>query len=198
MGFSTLMDIIGSMIIGGIILMNLANLNSNISNNSYFYGSNKNAQVDIVIVASMIDRDFNLIGYNGNYNMLMNDSTIIFGDTSSIQFLSDIDNNGSFDTVYYYVSNTDALAHTPNPRDRILYRKINSQPTKIIGNNVTEFRLEYFDGLMNKIPSPINFNPNVNFIRIAFRVESSFPINDLFADAIWRRMTVTTKNIVKS
>lgn len=197
MGFSTLLDIIGSMIIGGIILMNLMNLNINVANNFYYYGHNKNAQIDLVIVATIIDRDFNLIGYCGNHESLKNDSTIIYGDSSSIVFLSDIDNNGFFDTVRYYVGDISELSHTPNPKDRILYRKINNQPPKIIGNNITDFSLIYYDGLMNKITSPINYNSNVNFIRISIRVESNYPLNDLYADAIWKRITVTTKNIVK-
>ncbi len=196
MGFSTLIDIAGSMFIGGIILLNLLNLNNNLATNSFYYSNYKNSQVDLVILASVIERDFNLIGYSANYNAIKNDSTIIYGDSSSIRFLSDFNNDGNFDTVYFYIGNVNELLNTTNPRDRLLYRRINNNSPKIIGS-VTEFKLSYFDGLMNEIHSPIIYNSNVNFIRVSLRVESSFPVDDRYSDAIWKRMTVTTKNIVK-
>lgn len=56
--------------------------------------------------------------------MNMNDlPKVTHADTSSIKIVFDVDKNGFYDTVYYYVSNTTILSGTANPRDRILYRK---------------------------------------------------------------------------
>lgn len=197
MGYSTLIDVLGSAIIGGLLLMNLLRLNATVVENETHFSHDKSAQIDVVLIATLIDRDFNLMGYCGNHSLITSDSTLSYGDSTSIRFYADIDNNGSYDDVYYYLSDTSALSHTPNPRDRILYRQINSGTPQIVGNNITEFSLVYLDGLRNEITPPVVYNPNVNFVKVAFKVEDPFAYDDNYAQAVWRRLTVTTKNLVK-
>ena len=198
MGYSTLIDVLGSAIIGGLLIMNLLRLNSTVVENETHFSHDKSAQIDVVLIATLIDRDFNLMGYCGDHSQMSTTNTyLIFGDSTSIRFLADLDNNGSYDDVLYFLSDTSALSHTPNPRDRILYRQINSGTPQIIGNNITEFSLNYLDGLRNEITPPVVSNPNVNFVKVAFKVEDPFAYDDNYAQAVWRRLTVTTKNLVK-
>lgn len=196
MGFSTIIDILGSTFIGGILLINLLNLSANITENESIYGHDKSLQVDVVIAATIMDRDFGLLGYCGDYSK-MDTTAIIFGDSVSVRFLADVDNNGFFDTLYYYTSDLNALAHTPNPRDRLLYRKLNSQAPFVIGNTITEFKLGYLDSFGNELPFPISLTSHVNFIRIAFKVEDPFAYDEQYTEALWRRLTVTANNLTK-
>lgn len=196
MGFTTIIDILGATIIGGIVLMNLVKMNSNVIQNESMFGHDKNLQVDVVILATIMDRDFGLLGYCGDYTK-MDSTAIIYGDSLSIKFLADVDNNGAFDTLYYYTSDTTALSHTPNPRDRILYRQLNSNPPFVVANNITEFNLKYLDTFANEQSIPIDLTKIVNYVRIAFKVEDPFAYDENYTEALWRRLTVTANNLTK-
>lgn len=196
MGFTTIIDILGATIIGGIVLMNLVKMNSNVIQNESMFGHDKNLQVDVVILATIMDRDFGLLGYCGDYTK-MDSTAIIYGDSVSIKFLADVDNNGTFDTLYYYTSDTTVLSHTPNPRDKILYRQLNSNPPFVVANNITEFNLKYLDTFANEQSIPIDLTKIVNYVRIAFKVEDPFAYDEEYTEALWRRLTVTANNLTK-
>jgi hypothetical protein len=196
MGFTTLIDILGATIIGGIILINLLKLNQNVVQNESMFGHDKSLQVDVVILATIMDRDFGLLGYCGDYTK-MDSTAIIYGDSVSIKFLADTDNNGVFDTLYYFTSDTSVLSSTPNPRDRILYRQLNSNPPFVVANNITEFDLRYLDTFGYEQPIPIDLSKIVNYVRIAFKVEDPYAYDEQYSEALWRRLTVTANNLTK-
>lgn len=196
MGFTTIIDILGATIIGGIVLMNLLNMNQNVVQSESMFGHDKSLQVDVVILATIMDRDFGLLGYCGDYTK-MDSTAIIYGDSVSIRFLADVDNNGIFDTLYYFTSDTAVLSNTPNPRDRILYRQLNSNPPFVVANNITEFNLKYLDTFSNEQTIPIDLNKIVNYVRIAFKVEDPYAYNEEYTEALWRRLTVTANNLTK-
>ncbi len=124
MGYSTILDILGASIIGGILLLNLLKLNENVYQVDNATGHDVNLQVEVVNVANIVDGDFNKIGYCSDPMNMNDDPKVTLADTSSIKIVYDVDKDGDYDTVYYYVSNTSLLSNTPNPRDRILYRKL--------------------------------------------------------------------------
>ena len=196
MGFTTIIDILGATIIGGIVLMNLLNMNQNVVQAESIYGHDKNLQIDVVILATIMDRDFGLMGYCGDFTK-MGKTAIIYGDSVSIRFRADVDNNGEFDTLYYFTSDTAALSHTPNPRDRILYRQLNTNPPFVVANNITEFNLKYYDTFSNEQSIPINLDVIVNYVKISFKVEDPFAYSEEYTEALWRRLTVTANNLTK-
>lgn len=196
MGFTTIIDILGATIIGGIVLMNLLNMNQNVVQAESMYGHDKNLQIDVVILATIMDRDFGLMGYCGDFTK-MDTTAIIYGDSVSIRFRADVDNNGEFDTLYYFTSDTAALSHTPNPRDRILYRQLNTNPPFVVANNITEFNLKYYDTFSNEQSIPINLDVIVNYVKISFKVEDPFAYSEEYTEALWRRLTVTANNLTK-
>lgn len=196
MGFTTIIDILGATIIGGIVLMNLLIMNQNVVQAESMYGHDKNLQIDVVILATIMDRDFGLMGYCGDFTK-MDTTSILYGDSVSVRFLADVDNNGSFDTLYYFTSDTATLSHTPNPRDRILYRQLNSNPPFVVANNITEFNLKYYYTFSNEQPIPINLDVIVNYVKISFKVEDPFAYSEEYTEALWRRLTVTANNLTK-
>lgn len=195
MGFSTIIDIIGAAIIGGILLLNLLKLNQNVYQVDNATGHDVNLQVEVVNVAYVIENDFNKIGYCADPAKINDDPKVILADTSSIKFIYDEDKNGIYDTVYYYLSDTNTLPETPNPRDRILYRKINDNYPFILSNNITEFRLQYLDAFRDTLPVPLVSPGLANYIKISFRVEDPFAYDQNYVEAFWRRLTVTSKNL---
>lgn len=195
MGYTTILDILGASIIGGILLINLLNVNGNLIENDSIYQHDKNLQIDLVITASTIERDFNLLGYVNSLAAVGNNENIFNGTANSIRFRSDIDNNGTIDTIFYFLSDTSALNMTPNPRDMILYRKLNNDIPFVLANNITRFRLTYLDSQLNEVTPPITLSSVVNYIRIELRVEDPYAYDNQYSEAIWRRITVSTNSI---
>jgi len=123
MGFSTLLDILGSSIIGGMLLMILWRLNDAATQNTYNYGGEVIVQQNLVEVVSLLEHDFRKIGYCKDWTKIPDPSqAIISADSTSIKFLTDLDNDGQVDSLRYYLGPTSELTVTPNPRDRMLYR----------------------------------------------------------------------------
>jgi hypothetical protein len=67
-------------------------------------GHDVNLQVEVVNVANIVDGDFNKIGYCSDPMNMNDDPKVTLADTSSIKIVFDVDKNGVYDTVYYYVS----------------------------------------------------------------------------------------------
>ncbi|MDP2362227.1 MAG: hypothetical protein Q8M94_00505, partial [Ignavibacteria bacterium] len=147
------------------------------------------------IAATVIERDFSLLGYVRDVNQVGFNRNIFSGDSTSISFRSDIDNNGVIDTISYFISDTSALSHTPNPRDMILYRKINSDFPFVLANNITRFRLTYLNSILGEVNPPIVLTTAVNYIRIEIRIEDPYAFDNKYSEAIWRRITVSTNAI---
>jgi hypothetical protein len=195
MGYTTILDILGAAVIGGILLINLLKVNGSLVENESIYSHDKNLQIDLVIAATVLERDFSLLGYVKSTNLVGLNQNIFSGDSVSITFRSDIDNNGVIDTIHYFISDTSALSHTPNPRDMLLYRKTNSDYPFVLANNVTRFRLTYLNTFLAEVPPPIVLTSAVNYIRIEIRVEDPFAFDNKYSEAIWRRITVSTNAI---
>jgi hypothetical protein len=198
MGYSTILDILGAAIIGGILLINLLNVNGNLVENESIYSHDKNLQLDLVIAATIVERDFNMLGYVKSVDQVGLNQNIFAGSENSIRFRSDIDNNGVIDTITYFISDTSALSNTPNPRDMILYRRINSDLPFVLANNITRFRLTYLNTMLQDVPPPIVQTTAVNYIRIEIRVEDPYAFDNKYSEAIWRRITVSTNAINRS
>lgn len=198
MGYTTILDIIGASIIGGILLLNLLKLNENVYAVDNATGHDVNLQVEVVNVANIVDGDFNKIGYCSDPMNMNDDPKITLADTSSIKIVFDVDKDGDYDTVYYFVSDLNLLSNTPNPRDRMLYRKVNSDIPFIVSNNITEFKFQYLGALYDTLSTPLASPGLATYIKISFRVEDPFAYDQNYTEAFWRRLTVTSKNLKRN
>ncbi len=122
---------------------------------------------------------------------------ILFADTSSITFLTDIDRNGFLDSLSFYVSDTTALSFTKNPRDRIMYRKLNTQQPLIICTNITRFYIKYFDALGMELMSPVAQTKRIAFMQISFKVEDPEAYDEKYSEAYWQQVRLTSRNLIK-
>ena len=97
MGFNTILDILGSIIVGGLLLLILFKINSNTTSNVYNTNSEANVQQAMVSVVEVLESDFRKIGYCKDWNLIPDPTkAILLADTSKIKFLTDIDNDGIF------------------------------------------------------------------------------------------------------
>lgn len=201
MGFSTLIDIIGATILGGILLIMVNKLNERAIETNIVYGSDKLLQMEVVQLADLLESDFRRIGYCEDPSKV-SDSTqiIISADTSQIKFITDTNRDGNLDTLQYYVSDTLALNMTKNPRDRILFRKHQDYPNEQILNvssNITHFYLRYFDALNVELSSPVASPSLISYMEISFKVEDSEAYDEQYSEAYWQQVRLTSRNLRK-
>ena len=94
--------LIGSFIIGGIILLMLLSLSAYLTNKSHSTVMNEISQYSVTEFGNVIEYDFKKMGYRvGVGNGILNT------DSSSISFLADLDNDGTVDSVSYYTEQND-------------------------------------------------------------------------------------------
>jgi len=198
MGFSTIIDVLGSLIIGGLLLLILMRLNGTVTEHYYITGSDRNLQRSLAETAILIEKDFRKMGYCADpYKITETMDIVIVGDSDFISFYTDVDKDENLDIMTYFVSDTNALAATKNPRDRILYRQINSDTPLMISTNITRFLLEYYDVFGNKLTSPVASPGNITHMKISMRVEDPEAYNEQYSNAYWQQVRLTSKNLRK-
>jgi type II secretory pathway component PulJ len=196
MGYSTLLDILGSILIGGLIMLILFRLNASATSNLYNNTSEANVQSAMISVGTVLEHDFRKIGYCKDWTKIPDPTkAILFADTSSIKFLTDINNNGSVDTLYYYLGPTSELSNTPNPRDRLLYRVVNGETPKSSNVGITKFKLIYFDSFGNTLATPVTPPGQIQKMQIDLQVENPEPIDSTYVVAFWRQLRLTARNL---
>jgi hypothetical protein len=196
MGFSTILDILGSMIIGSILLSITLRLNDSATGKTYNNSAELSLQENMATVAQIIETDFRKIGFCADWNKFPDPSkAVIFADEASIKYLTDIDSDSNMDSVLYYLGPTSELLSTPNPRDRMLYRIVNNEAPKTSNLGVTQFRLVYFDALGDTIPPPITTPGLITSVEINLAVESVAAYDTAYSSAFWRQIRLVARNL---
>lgn len=201
MGFSDIIDLAGSMIIGGLIMLILFRMNDAAVENVYNNGGEVSLQQNLSITAKVLEDDFRKIGFCEDWKKIPDPSkSILLADSTRIKFLTDIDKDGSgpdgnVDTLYYYLGPTSELTTTPNPRDRFLYRVVNHDTPRGINLGVTQFKLLYFDALGDTIDFPVTIPSQVYTLEIDLTVENVAGYNQKYSSAFWRQIRLVARNL---
>jgi len=200
MGFSSLIDILGSTLIGGILLITLFRLNDSGIENTYNNSGELTSQQNMTTVVQILENDFRKIGYCKDWTKIPKpNESIIIADSNQIKFLTDIlpDGNpdGNVDTLYYYTGSTNELLSTPNPRDRYLYRVINGQTPVQVNLGVTQFSLKYFGALGDTLTFPITVPGAISSVQIDVSVENISAYDNIYSTVFWRQIRLSTQNL---
>lgn len=196
MGFSTLIDILGSVVIGGMLLMILLRLNDSAVQNSFQYNGEMIVQRNLVEVVQLIEHDFRKIGYCKDWNNFPDPTkAILVADSTRITFLSDVDSDKDMDTLTYILGPESELLDTPNPHDKMLYRQINNEP--LMGSNlgVTQFRITYYDPFGTEITLPILIPSEIYTMQIDLIVEDVAAYNQEYNRVFWRQIRLAARNL---
>jgi len=210
MGSQVIIDLIGSMILFGWLLLTSLRVNTANAENMQTYGGELLVQENLVEITKLLEYDFRKIGFCLEPNKIPDPTkSILLADSTRIKFLSDVDMtgtgpDGNIDSIYYYLGPTSELASTQNPRDRLLYRVINAQAAKGSNLGVTKFLLAYFDDTGNVIPTPVTgLNlQKIQTVQISLVLENvtaselveTAPINNQFSSAFWQQMRLSSRN----
>lgn len=198
MAFAPILDVIGSILIGGSILLILLQMNDSTVENHYLNSGEFIVQNNLVSIVEMLERDLRKIGYCEDWENLPDPTISILEATShSITFLTDVsisENNqlgdGVVDTLKYWVgSNTDIeVKKTPNPNDRILYRKINSEAPLYANLGLTQFDINYFNAHGDKITSMPTSPPlGIITMQIDITVENTAAYGDELSEDVYSK-----------
>lgn len=214
MGFSTLLDIIGSMVIGGILLTILLRLNDASTQKIYTKSNDLTVQQNLTTLVQILEYDFRKIGYTVDPRAVLDPRTndvfnptdaIISASETSIFYYADVNipfvdpyQLGDLDSVKYYLGPTSECTSTPNPRDRILYRVINNETPVPTNLGVTQFRLIYFDIYNDTIPTPVADPDLIQKIEINLVVEDGSAYDQQYSNAFWRQLRLASRNMSRS
>lgn len=197
MGFTTILDIIGAMVIGGILLLTLFTINDNTVQNYFYYNADFILQRDLVDIILIVEGDLRRIGYCADPdNLIPPNKTILHADSNSIAFVTDLQKAGKLDTIEYRVGTPSDLPGTINPRDIPLYRIINNNSLgKSVTGVVTEFHLVYYDALGDTILFPIVAPGEIQTMELSIKVENAAAYNQNYSNAYWRQVRLASKNL---
>jgi type II secretory pathway component PulJ len=222
MGFAALIDIAGSVVIGGFLLLILFGMNDNAARNTYNFTGELTVQENLVAVVQLLEYDFRKIGYCENPLALPKpeENALLYADTSSITFLTDAmigpgytKGDGVVDTLRYYLGSNAELSRTPNPRDRFLYRKLNNNSPSRVNLGITYFKIRYFrdsltaSGSTTLAEIPPNTLPKayvagtptgITAMQIDIKVENAASYdanNNSYRSVFWRQLRLSSRNL---
>jgi hypothetical protein len=197
MGSSTLIDIVSSMLIGGLLLVVAIRMDEQATKNTYDSEASLTVQQNLTSLIENIEYDFRKIGYCKNPNLTTDPAMyILYGDSDSISFIADLNNVGKLDTVTWYLGGP--VQGSPNPAIRMLYRKVDNNP--VMGSNlgVTEFSLAYFETFGQQLPGYIGGSPDPpQLIQLTVKVEPTAAYDSSYSSnyAIWRQTRLISRNL---
>ena len=195
MGYSVILDVLGSMIIGGFFLLTLFRFNENTTHNSYSYNGEVIVQENLVATIETLEYDLRKIGYCDDPIKLPNPSrAILYADTSEIKYLTDTQFNGNIDTVRYFLGPSSELSNTPNPNDRLLYVSVNGE-AKSVNLGVTEFKLKFYDALGYELTPPLSVPTGISSMQVDIKVENIAAYDNDYRFAFWRQIRLASRNL---
>jgi len=195
-GISVILDILGSTIVSGILMLSLFRINDTAVENAYTGNGELTAQTSLATIVQILEYDFRKIGYCADWNKIPNPSqAIISADSTQIKFLTDVDFDGNVDSIKYYLGPTSELTNSPNPRDRYLYRVVNTEAPVGVNLGVTQFRLNFFNVIGNKLNFPISQPGEIYTMQIDITVEDVDAYNKQYSTAFWRQIRLAARNL---
>ena len=180
MGSYSLLQIVGSTIIGGLFILMLFRYNAVVVEKNHRYNTQNIVQKNLIELNKIIRSDLSKIGFcldKTNSNILKNpfveatDSSLAFKTDVAVSKLDPF-GDGITDIVKYYTGAK--ITETPNLNDKYLYRSVNGGTPLELNYGVTEFSFKYYDKDGNLLPTPVS---NLSKIRI---VEYKITIEDIY------------------
>ena len=207
MGFSTILDILGSTLIGGFLMLILFRLTDASSENTFMYGGELNTQQNLVAVVDLLEYDFKRIGYCEEPTNVPNASEVIVSASdSTITFLTDLAisatnprGDGIVDTLIYELG--PLINETPNPKDKLLYRYKKGEQKFSANLGITDLKFTFYDVFRKEI-TDLSLVSDISLIQIDIRIEDVYGYDidneekkheEKFATVLWRQIRLPAK-----
>ena len=189
---SYLLDIVGSFIIAGIVVIILLAIRVNNSASSSVILFTTIEQKKITDISELIEYDIYKVGYR------ISDEKIAIADSNEIKFYTDINDDDLTDSVHYYLGTTPDLSYTANPDDKPLYRNRNNSDSLSTAFPVVDFNLSYCDSIGNTLDySSLTSAAGRNLIKsikVNVKVETDEMYDDQYRASEWKKK-ISPKNL---
>ena len=196
MGTNVILDIMGSILIAGILMLSIFRLQNSATEDLYRGTGNLTAQTNLASVVQILETDFKRIGYCADWTQIpVPTEAILYADSISIKYLTDVDGNGFIDTMHYYFDPSTDISVTPNPRDRYLYRVEKSQAPVNINLGVTQFKMEFYNAIGTKLNFPIADPREIYSMQIDITVEDVAAYDEKYQSVFWRQIRMAARNL---
>jgi hypothetical protein len=151
---TAMMDILISMLMGGMLLLNIITAQSNIAEDSSIYRGDVLVQEMLINQVQYMEGELRNMGYGVPQGM----RTITYAGDSAITFLIDANRDGTIDTVHYDLGPVSELSGTQNEMDRYVHRTFSSPTGTDRGNVavVTYFHMLYINATGDTLASPVS------------------------------------------
>ncbi|MEJ2195358.1 MAG: hypothetical protein P8X73_10950 [Ignavibacteriaceae bacterium] len=179
-----IIDYIGSVIVVGIVILIVTNIHFSLNQAAVDSIYSTNLEYNIVGLAQRVEFDLYKVGYR------VEGDKILVADSSRIEFLTDINDDGKIDSVLYSVGDVSELDSTENPNDRILYRTLNNSTSML--DNITRLNISYYDSSFNKINYADLSDPYlrsaIKGIQLQLIKETADTVNNGYKKIEWKKV----------
>lgn len=208
MGSSTLIDILSSMLIGGLLFLVALRMNDQATSATFQCEEELTVQENLTDLVEVLESDFRKIGYNSNPLVPFNNGQYIeVADTSDIKFVADLDNSGNYSTVEWKL-NKNILNKASGARelDRIITDpKGNVTTYSYASAGVTTFLMQYYDknvpvDTLTNLPIINNgTNMTVQTIQLTLSVVPTAAYDTAYSSSVlvWRQKRLASMNLKK-
>ncbi|MCW8817587.1 MAG: hypothetical protein OQK52_06930 [Ignavibacteriaceae bacterium] len=193
---STIIDIMGSTFIAGLLLLLILKLNLFMSNASYASDNELKMQQNAKTYAEILNYDFRKIGYKHD------GVSIITAKNDQFKFVGDLQRPGEsgygiIDTVEYFIRDSSYSLGTLNQNDIILVRVVNSKDS-ISGSSLGLVKLNF--SYLDSLSIPTNILSKIKYIKTELWVEPTEPVNNFLTgekDSVFTywEFTINPRNI---
>lgn len=168
-----MIDIIGSTIIRGAIILVILNLNVSLNNALSQKTVRAALKQKTVVPAQILTDDIRLAGYNQPGPPSFSPKALAIADTSEIKFLADLNSDSTTDIVHYYLGAAD-----PVSKHRVLCRQLNNAVTPdTLARDVISLRFTYYNSSGGTIPPGTN-RTLIKSISIKLTIESNIQVTE--------------------
>lgn len=179
-----IIDLVGAILIGGMVLLLTVNLNTTSTQYKFASDYELRLQQNAKTLAEIINSDMRKIGYKKT------GGAFISALENKLSFYSDIDSNGVQDIVTYCLSDSTKALFSENPRDKILYRVINTDTLGGPSLGLTNLKFSF----KNKNGLTTTYLDSIKYVKIEIWVETTERINNQYPFTYWE-MTINPRNI---
>ena len=171
---STLLDIISSTFIAGLLLLLVIKMNLFVSNASFASDNELKMQQNAKTLAEILNYDFRKIGYKHD------GVSILIAESERFKFVGDLQRPGetgygSIDTVEYFIRDSSYSLGTANQNDIILVRVLNSTYS-ITGASLGLVKLNF--SYLDSLSSPTADLSLIKYIKTELWVEPAEPVTN--------------------
>jgi len=198
-----ILDVLCSLFMGGMLLLNILDAQNLVAEDTSTYQGDALVQEMLITQVQYIEGEFQNMGYG----LAPGKQTILAADDSSISFLSDVNRDGTMDTVTYTLGPTSELAATQNEMDRYIHRRVNSgDPTSAAV--VTYFHLTYLTATADTLTTPVASGDlgRIKEVEISLEVQNPYALyrpqgmvvagerNALYSTSYWQQTRLASQN----